>query len=102
MTGIAEMLQEVTPHGSGVVINPPVYPPFFFRLRLAGREVVEAPLARDPGGRYQLDPDALDAALARDDVAAYLLCSPHNPTGRVWSRDDLGAVADICAGAARS
>ena len=97
MTGIAEVLQEVTPHGSGVVINPPVYPPFFFRLRLAGREVVEAPLARDPGGRYQLDPDALDAALARDDVAAYLLCSPHNPTGRVWSRDDLGAVADICA-----
>lgn len=97
MTGIAEVLQEVTPHGSGVVINPPVYPPFFFRLRLAGREVVQAPLARDDDGRYQLDPDALDAALARDDVAAYLLCSPHNPTGRVWSRGDLNTVADICA-----
>jgi len=97
MTGIAEVLLEVTPHGSGVVINPPVYPPFFFRLRQAGREVVEAPLARDGDGRYQLDPDALDAALARDDVAAYLLCSPHNPTGRVWSRDDLNTVADICA-----
>jgi cystathionine beta-lyase len=97
MTGIAEVLQEVTPHGSGVVINPPVYPPFFFRLRLAGREVVEVPLARDAGGRYELDPDALDAALARDDVAACLLCSPHNPTGRVWSHDDLTTVADICA-----
>ena len=97
MTGIAEVLQEVTPHGSGVVINPPVYPPFFFRLRLAGREVVEAPLRRDADGRYHLDPDAVDAALARDGVAAYLLCSPHNPTGRVWSREDLLAVAAICA-----
>jgi len=97
MTGIVEVLQEVTPYGSGVVINPPVYPPFFFRLRLAGREVVAAPLRRDAGGRYHLDLDAVDAALARDGVAAYLLCSPHNPTGRVWSRDDLLAVAGICA-----
>jgi cystathionine beta-lyase len=97
MTGIAEVLQEVTPHGSGVVINPPVYPPFFFRLRLAGREVVEAPLRRDADGRYHLDPGAVDAALARDGAAAYLLCSPHNPTGRVWSGDDLATVAEICA-----
>jgi cystathionine beta-lyase len=97
MTGIAEVLQEVTPHGSGVVINPPVYPPFFFRLRLAGREIVQAPLRRDAGGRYHLDPGAVDAALARDGVAAYLLCSPHNPAGRVWSHDDLTAVAGICA-----
>jgi cystathionine beta-lyase len=96
MTGIAEVLQEVTPHGSGVVINPPVYPPFFYRLRLTGRRVVEAPLRRDSNGRYHLDIDAVDAALAADDVAAYLLCSPHNPTGRVWSRDDLAAVAAVC------
>src|SRR5580700_2782899 len=47
MTGVAEVLLGVTPHGSGVVINPPVYPPFFDRLRLAGRRVVEAPLVRD-------------------------------------------------------
>jgi len=97
MTGIVEALQEVTPHGSGVVINPPVYPPFFFRLRLTGRAVVEAPLRRDQDGGYHLDTGALDAALSRDDVAAYLLCSPHNPTGRVWSHDDLTAVAAICA-----
>jgi len=97
MTGIVEALQEVTPHGSGVVINPPAYPPFFFRLRLTGRAVVEAPLRRDQDGGYHLDTGALDAALSRDDVAAYLLCSPHNPTGRVWSHDDLTAVAAICA-----
>jgi cysteine-S-conjugate beta-lyase len=95
MTGIAEVIQAVTPHGSGIVINPPVYPPFFYRLRMTGRRVLEAPLRRDPGGAYHLDPAALDAAL--DGAAAYLLCSPHNPTGRVWSPDDLAAVAEVCA-----
>jgi cysteine-S-conjugate beta-lyase len=97
MTGITEVIQEVTPHGSGIVINPPVYPPFFYRLRMSGRRVVEAPLRRDPHGRYHLDPAAVDAALAAGDVAAYLLCSPHNPTGRVWSPGDLAAVAEVCA-----
>jgi cystathionine beta-lyase len=96
MTGIAEVLQAVTPHGSGIVINPPVYPPFFYRLRMTGRRVVEAPLRRDAEGRYHLDPAAVSAALAGEGVAAYLLCSPHNPTGRVWSRDDLAAVAEVC------
>jgi cystathionine beta-lyase len=96
MTGIAEMIQAVTPPGSGIVINPPVYQPFFYRLRLAGRQVVEAPLRRLEGGRYDLDPEALDRALGADGVAAYLLCSPHNPTGRVWSREQLLTAADIC------
>jgi cysteine-S-conjugate beta-lyase len=96
MTGVAEVLQAVTPPGSGVVINPPVYQPFFYRVRLAGRQVVEAPLRRGEDGRYDLDPDALDRALAADGVAAYLLCSPHNPTGRVWSRAQLITAADIC------
>jgi len=96
MTGVAEVVQAVTPPGSGVVINPPVYPPFFYRLRFAERRVVEAPLRRGDGGRYDLDLDALEAALAAEDVRAYLLCSPHNPAGRVWSRDQLMAVADLC------
>jgi len=96
MTGIAEVLQAITSPGAGVVINPPVYPPFFFRVELTGRRVVEAPLARDAEGRYDLDPEALEEALSMDGVAAYLLCSPHNPTGRVWSRSQLLEVADLC------
>jgi cystathionine beta-lyase len=96
MTGIAEMIQAVTPPGSGIVINPPVYQPFFYRLRLAGRQVVEAPLRRLEDGRHDLDPEALDRALGADGVSAYLLCSPHNPTGRVWSRQQLLTAADIC------
>jgi cystathionine beta-lyase len=96
MTGITEMIQAVTPPGAGIVINPPVYPPFFYRLRLADRRVVEAPLRRADDGRYDLDPEALDRALAANGVRAYLLCSPHNPTGNVWSPEDLAMVADAC------
>jgi cystathionine beta-lyase len=96
MTGIAELIQAVTPPGSGVVINPPVYPPFFFRLAFARRRVVEAPLRRDDTGRYDLDLEALDQALGADGVGVYLLCSPHNPSGRVWSRQQLMTVADLC------
>jgi cystathionine beta-lyase len=101
MTGVAETALALTPPGSGIAINPPVYPPFYFRLRQAGRHLVEAPLHRDdaPGGgsRYDLDLEVLEQVLAADDVRAYLLCSPHNPVGRVWSRDQLTAVADCCA-----
>ncbi len=96
MSGLAEVVQALTPPGAGVVINPPVYPPFWFRFGFSGRRIVEAPLAVDSGGRYQLDPDALDRALAEPGVGAYLLCSPHNPTGSVWTREQLHTVADLC------
>jgi cystathionine beta-lyase len=96
MTGIAEVIQAVTPPGSGIVVNPPVYPPFRFRFGFYGRRLIDAPLARGADGRYALDPDAVEAALSEPDAAAYLLCSPHNPTGRVWSRQQLLTAADIC------
>jgi cystathionine beta-lyase len=96
MSGIAEVIMAITPPGSGIVINPPVYAPFFFRLGFTGRRVVEAPLRRLDDGSYDLDPQALDRALAQDGVSAYLLCSPHNPLGRVWSRDQLRTAADAC------
>jgi cystathionine beta-lyase len=96
MTGLAEVIQALTPPGAGVVINPPVYPPFWFRFGFSGRRIVEAPLARGADGRYDLDPAALDRALGEPGVAAYLLCSPHNPTGSVWTREQLHAVADLC------
>jgi cystathionine beta-lyase len=97
MTGIAEVIMALTPPGSGVVVSPPVYPPFFFRVSLMQRRIVEAPLRRDEAGRYDLDLECLDKVMAAADVSAYLLCSPHNPVGRVWSRDQLMAIADICA-----
>ncbi len=96
MTGIAEVLSAVTPHGSSVVISPPVYGPFFFRLEFIGRTVVEAPLRRLPGGDYAMDLAEIDRALGQPGVSAYLLCSPHNPIGKVWDRQTLHAIADLC------
>lgn len=96
MTAIAEVLLAVTPHGSGVVINPPVYGPFYLRLGFIGRQIVEAPLLASGDGGYELDLEGLDRTLAEPGVRAYLLCSPHNPIGKVWSREDLLSVAGLC------
>jgi cysteine-S-conjugate beta-lyase len=96
MAGISEVIQAITPPGGGVVINPPVYAPFFFRLELAQRRIVQAPLATDADGSYDVDLDGLGRTLAEPGVGAYLLCNPHNPLGRVWTRDQLTAIADLC------
>jgi cystathionine beta-lyase len=96
MTGLAEVIEAITPPGSGIVVNPPVYPPFRFRFGLYGRRIIDAPLARDEAGRYDLDPAAIEAALRQPGTAAYLLCSPHNPTGNVWSGGQLEMVAELC------
>lgn len=95
MRGIAEVLRVVTARGDGVVINPPVYPPFFSYLRDAERRAVEVPLAEAGAGAYRLDLAGLEAAFASAAVRAYLLCNPHNPTGTVFGRNELLAVAQL-------
>jgi cystathionine beta-lyase len=91
--GIAEVLKAVTEPGDGVVISPPVYPPFFSTIVRFERRVVEAPLAEGENG-WELDLDALEKAFAGG-ARAYLLCNPHNPIGRVFSRIELEAVAAL-------
>ena len=68
MTGICEVLLAVTQPGAGIVINPPVYAPFFFRLELLGRRIVEAPLAVSAEVGYELDLDSLEAEIGRAHV----------------------------------
>jgi len=91
MLGVVEMLKLVTRVGEGVVINAPVYPPFHGFIGHLDRQVVEVPL----GAGHRLDLDALDAAFARDRVSAFLLCSPHNPTGTVHTAEELRVVAEL-------
>lgn len=93
MLGIVEVLRATDEPGAGVVVNPPVYPPFFADVPEAGRRIVEAPLARDGAG-WALDLDALERAF-RAGARTYLLCSPHNPVGRVWRPDELAAVVEL-------
>jgi cysteine-S-conjugate beta-lyase len=93
MVGVAEILRVATPPGAGVVINPPVYPPFFHILEEVGRSAIEVPLARTESG-WRLDLDGLEAAF-RGGARAYLLCNPHNPIGRVWPAADLTRIAEL-------
>lgn len=91
MVGVAELLRLLTPEGSGVVINPPVYPPFFSVIAETGRKVVEVPLEE---GRLPFD--GIRARL-RDGARAVLFCNPHNPTGRVAAADEIRVLGEIAA-----
>jgi cystathionine beta-lyase len=93
MVGVAEILRRTTSPGAGVIINPPVYPPFFSTINEIGRQVVEAPLARS-ADRYELDLDAVEQGFEAG-AEAYLLCNPHNPIGQVWDAAELQAVAEL-------
>ncbi|KQT89391.1 cystathionine beta-lyase [Marmoricola sp. Leaf446] len=99
MTGVAEAVRLVTGPGSTVVVSPPVYPPFFGYLEDTGREVLEAPLGDD--GRLDLEGlgEAFERATSGGRAAAYLLCSPHNPTGVVHTAEELTALADLARAA---
>ncbi|MGW2176148.1 MalY/PatB family protein [Streptomyces sp. NPDC001705] len=95
MLGVVEMLKLVTGPGDPVIVNPPVYPPFFQFVGHMDRRIVEAPL----GAGLRIDLGALEEAFRRAVAgggrAAYLLCSPHNPTGTVHTADELAAVAAL-------
>ncbi len=94
LTGLATAIRLATAPGAPVVLNPPVYPPFYEVVEWAERRVALAPLGAD--GR--LDLDRLDSVLAElGPGACYLLCSPHNPTGTVHTRVELEAVAQVAA-----
>jgi cystathionine beta-lyase len=93
VTGIGALLAALTEPGAGVVVNPPVYGPFFSTVEGTGRRVVEAPLA-ERDGRWELDLDAVERAFAAG-ASAYLLCNPHNPSGRVLSEAQLADVAAL-------
>ena len=94
VNGTALCVDAYTQPGDGVVLMTPVYHAFARVIKGAGRHVVECPLAlRD--GRHEMDFAAWDAQM--DGTARMLiLCSPHNPGGRVWTADELRGVADFC------
>jgi len=85
----------VAPAGGGVLIQTPVYPPFLTAPAKAGMRRDEMELTLGPAGRYSVDFDAFEAAL-QDDTRLFLLCSPHNPVGRVFERAELERMAEIC------
>ncbi|MCH8498823.1 MAG: PatB family C-S lyase [Marinobacter sp.] len=79
--------------GDAIVVQPPVYFPFFSAVRKTGRRVVENPL-RQEGGRYVMDLEHLEHC-AREGARMLILCSPHNPVGRVWEMQELQGLLAI-------
>ncbi len=89
-------IQGLTQPGEGVLIQPPVYGPFMSAAGHAGCDTQEAPLSIGTDQQHFIDFDAFRAAIQPDHTRVFLLCSPHNPGGRVWRRDELAQLAEIC------
>ena len=93
VNGTAMCVDTYTQPGDGVVLFTPVYHAFAKVIRGNNRRVVEMPLVNNEG-RYEMDFAAYDAAMTGSEKMV-ILCSPHNPGGRVWTRDELQGVADF-------
>ncbi|WP_457598790.1 MalY/PatB family protein [Hydrogenimonas sp.] len=87
------LVTALTRPGEAVLIQPPVYHPFFRLARSHGRRLLQNPLRHDRG-RYRIDFD--DFRIKAREAKLFVLCSPHNPVGRVWEADELERMARIC------
>jgi len=93
--GIAITLQALTDPGDEVVIFTPVYHEFAIKIGKTGRMVKELPLVQDEAGLYRMDFDAYEGMLSGREKMV-IFCSPHNPAGRVWTQQELSALAGFC------
>lgn len=92
---IRQMVRAFTEKGDGVLIMTPVYYPFRSSVISSGRKLVESCLL-ETDGVYSIDFDDLERKISRSDVKLMILCSPHNPVGRVWSKEELLKISRLC------
>ncbi|WP_277673792.1 MalY/PatB family protein [Piscibacillus halophilus] len=88
------LVQVFTEENDSIVIQTPVYPPFFSVVKLHNRKLVENPLI-NRNGHYEMDFEQLEETF-KNGAKAFILCSPHNPVGRVWTKEELQKIADLC------
>ena len=88
-------IRAVTEPSDAILIEQPVYYPFSQIVKDNGRRLIVAPLCYKDG-RYFRDLEAFENAIKENNVKAFILCSPHNPVGRVWTQEELTSVAEIC------
>ena len=93
---ISAIIKALARPGENVIVQTPVYNCFFSSIRNNGCVILESPLLRD-GDTYEIDFERLERDASDANTSLMLLCNPHNPAGRVWSRDELRRVAEICA-----
>ncbi|MGB0776640.1 MAG: MalY/PatB family protein [Flavobacteriaceae bacterium] len=95
LTGIALLLRLFSDKRDGVIINSPVYHMFSHTIRANRRKVVDNPLKFDENRRFSFDFEQLDEQMAKPENKIFLLCNPHNPVGRVWTRDELEQIKSL-------
>lgn len=96
---VSAIIKALTRPGDGVIVNTPAYNCFFSSIRNNRCTIVENPLIRVDSGdsfTYRIDLDSLEEACADPANKVMILCNPHNPTGRIWTRGELEEIAGIC------
>jgi len=93
--GLAFAVQSLTVPGDAVIVQPPVYYPFFHVVKNNNRELINNPL-KLVNGKYEMDFEDLESKITPN-TKLFILCNPHNPGGRVWSEETLKQLAEICA-----
>ncbi|MCF6297518.1 MAG: PatB family C-S lyase [Flavobacteriaceae bacterium] len=94
-TGLAAAIDELTTKGDGIIIQPPVFQGFKGIINGVGRKIINNPL-KLTNGRYEIDFTDLEKKASDKKNTAIILCSPHNPVGRVWKVKELEKIAGIC------
>ena len=92
---ISTAIQAFTKEGEAVLINTPVYPPFARSIKLNNRRLITNSLV-EKDGLYEIDFDRLEKDFVEEDVKLYVLCNPHNPGGRVWEKEVLEKIGQLC------
>lgn len=90
------LVKMLTKNSDKILIQTPVYPPFASAVKDNGRELVENPLVKDEKGYYTIDFEDLEKKLSLDEVKLFILCNPHNPVGRVWKKEELLKMGELC------
>ena len=92
---ISTAIQAFTKEGQAVLINTPVYPPFARSIKLNNRRLITNSLV-EKDGLFEIDCDQLEKDFVEEDVKLYVLCNPHNPGGRVWEKEVLEKIGQLC------
>ena len=83
--------------GEGIIIQRPVYPPFTAAIKANGRELLNNALKSDDDGYYHIDFADFEDKAKDENTKMFILCNPHNPTGRIFNKEELKKLSDICA-----
>ena len=93
--GVSAAIRSLTNEGDPILVHSPTYVGFLHVLHDLGRKVVSSPLVRDANGVWRMDPADMEQKIRENGVKLVIFCSPHNPCGRVWTREEIESAMDV-------